>query len=176
MPPVEADAAGCTFVPTTLVSIRPFSFASSVLLMLIGLPADSTPSPGANVVPAGRRLDDMVSTCRRWLALHRDSPRAAFHPRASARRGQPGLCTALEDGELLVDLRNHLAHARLGKCLLADKMIALEVSDPLVQDPGVAVGLLIFSGIGKDGRFLPVPVLAGQQTKYIRRKRPHADP
>jgi hypothetical protein len=84
--------------------------------------------------------------------------RLAAHPRprasatgfvaTSARRGQPGLFTAFEDGELLIDLCDHLAHARLGESLFADGMIALEVGDPLLEDAEVAVGLLVFSGVG----------------------------
>ena len=58
---------------------------------------------------------------------------------------QPGLFTALEDGKFLVDLGNHLAHARLRESLLVDGTIALEVCDPLLEDPVVAMGLLGFA-------------------------------
>ena len=41
-------------------------------------PSPNLVAPGTKVVPVGRRLAAMVSTCRNWFTIHDDSLRVAF--------------------------------------------------------------------------------------------------
>jgi len=172
MLPAAAVTAGCTFVPTTLGSIRPFSFASRILLMLIGLATDSSPRPGTRVVPAVRRLAAMVSIPPLVRDLRADLARRPtmtelFHRGYNPRTLPPefttwfdfvaaeGDATALE-AECLGRFRDWFVMLATTRMTKSFKMVLLRV----LLDRVLLKKAAVFSG-------MPIPEMAAKCREFL---------